>query len=170
MGRKEHQKVTVIGAYPSLSTRLLGGEYIDNIPSGGDLYATIKAPEGYIARVKGLSVGYNGFGASTGRMAISLLSGGSNFQFPVGLGYGEKNVYTVSEGGSAELLYKHGMWFNADYMVYPISQEVQQRLWLDYPIDDTNGIRVAWLNRSEKSDGGAKKYIWIWAEIEKVVS
>lgn len=167
MGRKEHQKVTVIGAYPSLSTQLLGGEYVNSVGAGQDFSNVFLAPEGYIARIKGFTIGYSQFGATSGSIAISVLAG--NF-YHIGLGYGEKNEpHAAGSPLNGDLIYKHGMWFNADRSVYPVSQEVQHSLWHDYPIDDTNGIKIVWRNFTEKSDNAAQKYCWLWVELEKVV-
>jgi hypothetical protein len=170
MGRREHQKVTVIGAYPSLSAVMLGGSYAMPIGAGQDFTTNIVAPEGHIGRIKGLSVGFPSVaGATSGSIGISLLAGND---YAIGLGYGEKNEpHQAGAHLNGDLIYKHGMWFNADNQVYPVSQDVQHSLWHDYPIDDQYGVRVVFRNFTNVlSPGTASKYIWVWVELEKVVS
>lgn len=162
MGRKEHQKVTIIGSFPSIGTELIGGDYSTGVAKSSDDIYNFYAPEGHIARLKAISVTYKDISnATSGQQGISILVGKNSL---IGAGYAEKKGTT-----RGDLKYNHGKWTNADNRKEPIDDISQAVLLQNVVITDTQPLRVVFRNFTDVGESVSKQ-VWAWVELERVVS
>lgn len=160
MGRKQFERVTVIGAYPGRKVRAVDQRLTTPIPAGGSIKVDIYASPGTMARVKSMHLEYNAFPSTGGTgKYIGLLTGNMLIW----------NTQAFANGSNEPLLFHHGYWRTASGYKWPDTTDAQVGMMENLVFLDTVPMSVIFKNDSDASDGGVEKIIGLWLEEEKIV-
>lgn len=163
MGRKQHEKVTVIGAYPGKRVRMIKNSYAPgevSIPAGQSLSVDVYAPVGFISQTKALLLQWYFFsGATTGFKHVQVVQAG----LEIGMLLGRQNVGT---NFSKELYYRYGRFESCDEMM-PATEDAQIKAQEMIIFDDKTPVTVKFYNATNVAENVAKRFNF-WVQEEKV--
>jgi hypothetical protein len=158
MGRREHERVTIIGSFASREVA-----FIENLPStilasGQFLEVDIFSPKDTVSKVLGMQLAYGAFtSGATGTKRVLVLHGNNK----VGVTYAVGNANTL-------LQYTHGEWTGTTE-VFPSDKSAQYVAQSHAVFDDVNPLRIRFENNGSIWDKDIVKRIYLWVERERVV-
>ena len=165
MGRREHEKVTVIGSYPSKQTYYAAndhGLFIGPPVYGVPVEIEIYPNEPLLCKTDQVTLEFGKWGAGTGAgRAVGLL--GNNRQ--IGIVFGSSNKCNT------DLKYTYGEWTGADAKQSPVNPTAQWMAQQSAVFDDENPLTVIFTtyNQSEPAPQNTKMYVAIRYTGERVV-